>query len=162
MHEQPQIPQYKLTLNLASVGNYPLADTHSWLKMNIQRSWCVARYTLRPISQEFFFIPKIEKRPETRENAVSQEFQNNSKQFQNSKMSSKRETPPPPLPPRFGHPCNNKFTQPCVRSLNSDPLGRRSNKFTRGGRCKRFGQTRQRAGTGLWDTRWPCWETHGQ
>ena len=28
-------------------GNYPLADTHSWLKMNIQRSWCVARYTLR-------------------------------------------------------------------------------------------------------------------
>ena len=117
---------------------------------------------IRPISQEFFFIPKIEKRPETRENAVSQEFQNNSKQFQNSKMSSKRETPPPPLPPRFGHPCNNKFTQPCVRSLNSDPLGRRSNKFTRGGRCKRFGQTRQRAGTGLWDTRWPCWETHGQ
>ena len=47
VHEQPQIPQYKLTLNLASVGNYPLADTHSWLKMNIQRSWCVARYTLR-------------------------------------------------------------------------------------------------------------------
>ena len=110
----------------------------------------VPKVTNRPISQEFFFIPKIEKRPETRENAVSQEFQNNSKQFQNSKMSSKRETPPPPLPPRFGHPCNIKFTQPCVRSLNSDPLGRRRNKFTCGGRCKRFGQTRQRAGTGLW------------
>ena len=34
-------------MKLTMVGNYPLADTHSWLKMNIQRSWCVARYTLR-------------------------------------------------------------------------------------------------------------------
>ena len=38
---------FRYTLVPAEGGNYPLADTHSWLKMNIQRSWCVARYTLR-------------------------------------------------------------------------------------------------------------------
>lgn len=102
------------------------------------------------MSQELFFIPKIKKRPEISENAVSQGFQNNSKQFQNSKMGSNRETPPPPLPTvcsPFRHFCNIFPAPPGARSLNSEPSEWRCNKFTAWAWHKWRGGSVQRAGT---------------